>query len=111
MKLLQFLEHPLKIQCRRLQGIQHIARKRTEIVPCMISACRRGVQEIRALLEFYTAYNDSFLPTFREYISGLSSRVEQTKIVFDPWIRDRKVRNKLPTLHESQKEHRFKKLR
>jgi hypothetical protein len=44
---------------------------------------------------FVRSIQRQFLPTFREYLPGLSSRVEQFKSVFDPGIRDRNVRNKL----------------
>ena len=36
-----------------------------------------GVNEVRALLTIYEAYNGSFLPAFRANLSVPSSRVEQ----------------------------------
>jgi hypothetical protein len=37
-----------------------------------------GVNEVRALLAIYAAYNTSFLPAFRANLSVPSSRVEQS---------------------------------
>jgi hypothetical protein len=45
----------------------------------VISGVRRGVNEIFALLEFYTDYIGSYLPMFRDNISLPSSRVKQSK--------------------------------
>jgi hypothetical protein len=41
----------------------------------VISGFRRDVAEICALLGYYTALSDSFIPTFRENISMPSSRI------------------------------------
>jgi len=46
---------------------------------CVISGFRRGINEIRVLLGFYTALNGISLPTFRDNLSVSSSSVKQSK--------------------------------
>ena len=47
-------------------------------VLCMISGFRRGINEICALLGFHAAQKGNFLPTFRDNLSVLSSKVQQS---------------------------------
>jgi hypothetical protein len=73
---------------------------------CVISGFHRGVNEMCALLRFYTAQNGSFLPTFRDKQSVPSSRVKQSKKMEPISCPEMSVRNYHSTLHEIPKEHR-----
>ena len=53
----------------------------------VISGLRRrviGVNEIFALLGCYAGFISSYLPTFRDKLSALSSVVKQSKETLDP---------------------------
>jgi len=48
---------------------------------CVISGFRCEVDEICALLGYYSVYGGSSLPTFRDNLSVTSSRVKKSNIV------------------------------
>jgi hypothetical protein len=59
----------------------------TAVGMCVISGFRRDVDEICALLGYYTALNGSSVPTFRDNLSVPYSRVKNS--LEDPWRWDR----------------------
>ena len=54
-----------------------LIRNTKSCVDCSMFVTSGGVNEVRALLAIYEAYNGSFLPAFRANLSVPSSKVEQ----------------------------------
>jgi hypothetical protein len=68
----------VKPTCHRTRYFSFLHRRQRRR-PSVISGFRRGVDEIRALLRYYSALSDTSVPTFRDNQSGPFSRVKKSK--------------------------------